>query len=154
MYFQQRNTFSCAPIALLNLSNALGLKLSYKKYYQTLVQLCECDYDGTSRRSFDKIMKKTFKAIKLLKPSQKDIEDALIDNYVIMAVAWKSDNEIFKHVFLIYKMTNYYFFTINLENKFDKISKKKFIKQYMQSYLEPAYPAIWIVSKEINNLKI
>ena len=47
-WIKQRNRFSCAPIAMLNIRKWAGGKISYQRNYQEMCRLCECSPESGS----------------------------------------------------------------------------------------------------------
>lgn len=74
-YIQQKNSYSCVPIALINVGKWADLYYSYKEDYKYLKLATKCDLTGTLDCYLEKYLKNEFSNyLKITKIKNKSIE--------------------------------------------------------------------------------
>lgn len=140
-WIAQKNTFSCGPVAILNVLKWAGFPISYKKDYNFWKKKCKCSNYGTHQPKFQDCLQnlKNISAIPKNLPTISFIEDILQSNQIVIM---KSTSRITSqrdlgHFFLIVEMTEDSFFIVNdIEGKHQWYDKEIFAAYYLQYHRE------------------
>jgi len=154
-WIKQRNSYSCGPVALMNLLKWLGQPVNYDKDYPEMFAKCKCNKEGTQLRNFVKVLYEIedIKITPRTVPNIWVIDEALSQNRaVILKTAYKENYELEGHFFLITEKTEKSFFCVNLASKHGWASKASFQTHWLQHYSYYCHecgiaPYAWIIRK-------
>ena len=114
-WIKQRNNFSCATIAILNLMKWLGLRISYKRDYNRIRKKLHCDGShGTYVRDFEKVIQTIKQAVIQRKrnPTVRDLQKAIDAGYLVI-LRYKISRYV-NHVVVLHKRNHHCFFIVNI----------------------------------------
>ncbi len=131
-YIQQRNNFSCSPVAMINTLKWLGYPLTRKhiKVFEALMDTTRTGTPANRTKTTLNLFKVKYEEIVNLKP--KDIDKALEEGKLVhFHFAWIEDGIGHSHEAIIDKKTPKRYRLINAtENKIDYWDKKRLRKEF------------------------
>jgi hypothetical protein len=155
MYVKQRNSFSCAPIAIINIGKWLGLPWTYEKQYKLFVEQMKCDKDGISPKEFVRTLKTLDAKFDMFGQMElADIEKALEKGSIVaISSKWYYDGKPQIHLMLVVKQSLFSFQVVNAHDDLGSgmvakqwFEKKVFEKEYLQ--VHGNYPLAWVIDKK------
>lgn len=95
-FARQPHDYSCGPTAILNAMKWVGIPASLRCDYNTLVDLCEAEPNGTAIPAFDRVLRENVESHAFVRrkyrPTLREVEKWIKDPACIVALCYWHDN--------------------------------------------------------------
>lgn len=154
-WIRQRNSYTCGPVAIMNLLKWLGEKVIYAKDFEYWKNKCKTQKYGTSLCDFVKVLYK-IEGIKISPrnvPNIGVLDEALLQGRaIVMKSAYIEKGIYIGHYYLITETTDKSYYCINLNDKHGWVSKISFKNEWLQHHTNYCHecgiaPYAWIIRK-------
>lgn len=144
-FIKQKNSYSCVPVAFLNIMKWLGVRTTYKENYHLWKMAVNTDKDGSAFKYWFPALN-ALPHIKVNEIKVTDISNYLSKNIIILLCsAWYYGLDIQKHMLLVVKEKDDKFFCVNTCNGHEWLAKSIFAEYYLQSIR--SFPRVYSLEK-------
>jgi len=132
-WLRQQDSFSCAPIAVMNILKALGHDITYKRDLPYFRKLCQTDFETGSHPSRTRSLIQKYVSVKkrILYPTVRQLRAVLAEGYLVVL---RSSLPLNAHLFLVADATPKSFFCVNVCAGHVWIPNQRFKDYYLQRY--------------------
>lgn len=160
-YVKQRETYSCGPVAIMNVCKWAGEQFAYQEAFKPLRRLCACSTKkGTKHAAFDKALRTMAKRVgglrvrRVHRPKLGQMEKHLrLGGAVVLNFRWKTEVEDYRHFSLLTEIADWDLNFFRIVNNYQSgpaaiwISRSQFKKHNLRfQRTDPHYKA-WFVSR-------
>ncbi len=151
-WIKQRDHHSCVPIAILNILKWAGVPVTYRSAFDYWKEKVKHTVDGTHIQDYGFILSRIpeVKVKRKTLPSLAEIDAVLSEgNAVLLRAAWKTDDEIHRHILLIAGRTAKSWFLTNTFRGHAWFPKRLVETFYMENHRlrSGIYPTAWFITQ-------
>lgn len=155
-YITQPNDYTCAPVAIINLSKWAG-KRATRKHVRETSRWCKTTKEyGSHIKHYGRVLR-NLSGIKVRTRNKTSVEDIdrelLKGNAVVIRYAARNNHHpdvmldtFSKHIFLVAKRTDTSFYCVNVAGGHHWVKKERFASLFLSTDME-GYPKVWYARK-------